>query len=287
MRYYKGEPSQFVIKYRSGRIKRKGTGIGFWYRRKRNNIVTIPAMTIDSNYIFNEVTKNHQSITLQGHFTYKIKDPLVMAKILDFTVDPLTDYYLTEDPEKLELRIRNVVHMMVKGKILKMALIDAIFAAEDLANYIMQSINEAKLLEEMGIEILSIAFTSIKATPEISNALEADYRESLQRKADEAIYARRAAAVEQESKIKENQLQTQITLEEQKKNLIALEGENITKEAEFKAQAESMALEVYQKMKPDKLLAHALKELAENSEKIGNLTITSEILAALLKDKKD
>jgi hypothetical protein len=258
MRYYKGEPSKFVIKYRSGKIKRKGMGIGFWYRRKRNNIVTIPAMTIDSNYIFNEISKNHQNITLQGHFTYKIKDPLVMAKILDFTIDPFTDYYLSEDPEKLELRIRNVVHMMVKGKVLKMSLIDA---------------NEAKILEEMGIEILSIAFTSIKATPEISNALEADYRESLQRKADEAIYARRAAAVEQESKIKENQLQTQIILEEQKKKLISLEGENIINEAEFKAQAEKMELDVYQKMKPDKLLAHALKELAANAEKIGNLTI--------------
>ncbi|GAH19427.1 unnamed protein product [marine sediment metagenome] len=77
MRYYKGEPSKFVIKYRSGKIKRKGMGIGFWYRRKRNNIVTIPAMTIDSNYIFSEISKNHQHITLQGHFTYKIKDPLV------------------------------------------------------------------------------------------------------------------------------------------------------------------------------------------------------------------
>lgn len=287
MRYYKGEPSKFVIKYRSGKIKRKGMGIGFWYRRKRNNIVTIPAMTIDSNYIFNEISKNHQNITLQGHFTYKIKDPLVMAKILDFTIDPFTDYYLSEDPEKLELRIRNVVHMMVKGKVLKMSLIDALFAAENLASYVMQTINEAKILEEMGIEILSIAFTSIKATPEISNALEADYRESLQRKADEAIYARRAAAVEQESKIKENQLQTQIILEEQKKKLISLEGENIINEAEFKAQAEKMELDVYQKMKPDKLLAHALKELAANAEKIGNLTITSEILASLLKDKKE
>ncbi|MHA1346545.1 MAG: hypothetical protein ACTSVO_02865 [Candidatus Heimdallarchaeaceae archaeon] len=57
-------------------------------------------MTIDTNFMFNEVSKNHLTISLQGHFTYKIKDPLVMAKILDFTVDPLTDYFLTEDPEK-------------------------------------------------------------------------------------------------------------------------------------------------------------------------------------------
>ncbi|GAH78793.1 unnamed protein product, partial [marine sediment metagenome] len=45
-----------------------------------------------------------------------------------------------------------------------------------------------------------------------------------------------------------------------------MEGDNVIKEAEFKSQAEKMELDVYHKMKPDKLLAHALKELAENAE---------------------
>ena len=48
-----------------------------------------------------------------------------------------------------------------------------------------------------------------------------------------------------------------------------------------------MELEVFQKMKSDKLLAHAIKELAENADKIGNLTITSEVLSSLLKEKKE
>ena len=287
MRYYKGEPTKFIVKYRSGRVRRKGMGIGFWYRPRRANVVSIPATTIDSNFIFNEITKNHQNITLQGHFTYKIIDPLKMTTILDFSINPSDNIYISEDPEKLELRIRNEVQMIVKGKMMKMNLQESLFAAEEFASHVMGTIPGSQILEDMGIDLLSIAFTSIRPTPEIASALEADYRESLQRKADEAIYARRAAAVEQESKIKENQLQTQITLEEKKKTLIDLEGENILKEAKFQADAKKLELANYAKMDKAEILAHALKELSGQAEKIGNLTITSEILAALLKDKKD
>ncbi|MCK4844262.1 MAG: hypothetical protein KAS95_01165 [Candidatus Heimdallarchaeota archaeon] len=286
MRYYKGEPSRYIIKYRAGKIKKKGVGIGFWYRKKRINIVSIPATTIDSNFIFSEITKNYQEISLQGHFTYKIDNPLIMANILDFSIKPLEGYYRSDDPEKLELRIKNVVQMIVKAEMLKMNLKEALFAAEELAEKVMETAVGAEIITKMGIDLLSCTFTAIRSTPEISKALEADYRESLQRKADEAIYARRAAAVEQESKIKENQMQTQIKLEEQRKQLIDLEGENVIKQAEFNTTAKKLELDNYEKMEPSKLLAFAIKELGENAEKIGELTITSEILSELLKKKK-
>jgi len=104
--------------------------------------------------------------------------------------------------------------------------------------------------------------------------------------ADKAIYERRAAAVEQESKIKENEINSQIALEKKRIQLITLEGENIIKEAEFRAKANETELAAYKKLAPNTLLALAMKEIGENAEKIGNLTITSEILASLLQDVK-
>jgi hypothetical protein len=52
-----------------------------------------------------------------------------------------------------------------------------------------------------------------------------------------AIYARGAAAVEEERKIKENELNTDITLEEQRRRLIELQGENGLREAESRGRA--------------------------------------------------
>jgi len=119
---------------------------------------------------------------------------------------------------------------------------------------------------------------------ELSKALEAEYRESLQRKSDEAIYARRAAAVEQERKIRENELNTQITLEEKKKTLIDLNGKNSIDEAEYLARAKTLELSVYTALDPRLVLALALRDLSMNAQKIGSLTITSEILSSLLKN---
>jgi regulator of protease activity HflC (stomatin/prohibitin superfamily) len=284
--FFKGDPSKFIIKYKSGKAVKSGIGISFLYARFNTNIVAIPAMTIDSNFVFNEFSKNNQAITLQGHFTYRINNPKKMATILDFRINPKNGRYLSEDPEKLELRIRNVVQMKTRGIIDKMDLEEALISSEMLSNNVLSSADDEKIITEMGVDLLSVTFLSVRPTPEIARALEAEYRESLQMKADKSIYQRRASAVEQEQKIKENELNTKITLEKKKKQLIDLEGENTLRKAEFSAQAKEKELEAYKKIKPQLLTAMALKELGENADKIGTLNITPEILASLLKDKK-
>ena len=283
--YFKGEPSQFIIKYTSGKIKKVGRGASFFYLKYHTNIVMIPAVTQDSHFIFNEITGNYQEISLQGHFTYHIKDPKKMASILDYSIDLDSNAYKTDDPEKLEMRIKNVVQMHTKAEVLKLELEEAIKIAEDVSRSVLEKAKEEPLFKEMGVELLNLTFTSIRPTPEMSKALEAEYRENVQMKADQAIYARRAAAVEQERKIKENQLATEITLEEKKQNLIDLQGENTIKEAETQAKATEMQLQPYLKLDSKQLLALAMKDMANNAKKIGNLTITSEILSQILGEK--
>ena len=82
------------------------------------------------------------------------------------------------------------------------------------------------LLAPLGVELLSLNFTSVSPNPEVGKALEAEYRESLLRRADEAIYARRAAAVEEEGKIKSNELEGEISLARERERLIDLEAAN-------------------------------------------------------------
>jgi hypothetical protein len=149
------------------------------------------------------------------------------------------------------------------------------------------------LLDPLGAELLNVYFVAAKPTPEVAKALEADYRETLLRKADMAISARRAAAVEEERKIKENELNTEIALEEQRRKLIDLQGENGLREAEtrgkaleeaarYQARAKQLELDVYGAIDSRKVLALAMNDLGQNAARIGNLTITSEVLAALL-----
>jgi regulator of protease activity HflC (stomatin/prohibitin superfamily) len=180
------------------------------------------------------------------------------------------------------------LQQLTRTEIEKVDLEQALSMSNSLATKLLAEMKELEILEEMGIEILNITFNSIRPTPEISKALEADYREKLQKKADESIYERRAAAVEQERKIKENELNNQIALEEKKKELIAIQSENQIKKAEINAKVTELELYPYKELEPNQLLSFALKDLSKNANKIGNLTITSEILSQILnKNKSD
>ena len=84
--------------------------------------------------------------------------------------------------------------------------------AASISAEVQEEVRSRDLLAPLGVELLSLNFTSVSPNPEVGKALEAEYRESLLRRADEAIYARRAAAVEEEGKIKSNELEVRSPL---------------------------------------------------------------------------
>lgn len=280
--YFKAEPTEYILAYANGRVFRQGAGRVFWYWPPRTSIVLVPLSTVDALFVFNEVTRNFQAVTVQGQITYRITAPEVLARLLNFTIDPRTRQYRTEDPDKLAARIVNIVQMHTRDELHQLTLEDALRGAEPLARTVLDRIREEQTLAALGIEAVGLFITAIKATPEMAKALEAESREALQQRADAAIYARRAEAVEQERRIKQNELSTAVDLERRRQELVNLEGENTRQAAAFAAEATGIGLEPYAALDSRLLLALAFRDFAANAQKIGNLTITSEILEQLL-----
>jgi hypothetical protein len=280
--YFKAQPTEYILAYANGRIFRQGEGRAFWYWSPSTSIALLPIATTDALFVFNEASGNFQAITLQGQITYRITEPEILASQLNFTINPRTRKYQSNDPEKLNQRIINIIQRYTRREVQQLSLENALRSSARLAETVFANIQQEPALRAMGIECISLFFTSIKTTPEMSKALEAEYREALQKRADQAIYSRRADAVEQERKIKQNELSTQVDLEERRQQLVNLEGENLRKQAEFAAEALRIQLTPYQNFDARLLLALAFRDFAENSHKIGNLTITSEILERLL-----
>ena len=90
----------------------------------------------------------------------------------------------------------------------------------EVENKLFEGLSESKVITSLGIEVMSVSVLGISADPEMARALEAETRESLQQEADKAIYDRRNFAVEQERKIKESELNTEIAIEEKQNDLI-------------------------------------------------------------------
>ena len=280
--FFKGQPTDYIIKYVGGHVTKEGLGRAFYYLTRNTQIVVVPTSTQDANFVFNELTNNFQSVMLQGQFTYRIVAPAQAAAQLNFAYDPRRQAYAAKDPDSLPGRIANIIQMETRRELARLTLKETLRQSQEIAGATLARIHEQALLQTLGVELTSLYFLAAKPTPEIARALEAQYRETLLRQADEAVYARRGAAVAEERKIKESERATEIALEEQRRALIALEGDNALREAEYRAQATEKTLAVYTAMDPRSLLALALKEMGENAERIGSLNITTETLASLL-----
>lgn len=294
--YFKGQPTDYILKYSGGKLAKEGQGLAFYYLRHSTQVVAVPTSSRDANFVFNETTNNFQAVTIQGQVTYRVHNPKQSSGLLNFSIDLRTGTYLSNDSDRLAQRITNVIQMETCGELQKLSLEEALAGYQSIAAKVTQAVKTGRLLDALGVELLSLFFVSAKPTPEVAQALEAEYRETLLRKADEAIYTRRAAAVEEEGKIKERELNSDITLEEQRHRLIDLQGENELREAEnrgkaqelesrYKTESKKLELALYGGLEARSILALALNELGSNADKIGNLTITSEMLASLLNGK--
>lgn len=282
IRYYKGEPNTYVLCHRNGKLIRHGAGINFFFMPQTTSIATIPISSQDSPFIFNETTANYQEISIQGSLTYRLTDPKELAKRLDFTVHPKTCTYLSEDPEHLVQRLVNSVQAHLRSEINSLGLEEALTTIKDLASKVEDNVKNSKDLNDLHIELEGLHFTSVRATPEMQKALEADYRESLHKRADQAIYARRKSAVDEERKIRESEMNTDVELENRRKDLVDMQARNSLTLAEAEAKAEEMKLEPYGELPPQALVGLALKEWAANAGRIDNLSITPDLLSKVV-----
>ncbi len=314
-RYAKFSPSHYVLHFSNGRVQREGAGLSFFYFAPSSSIVLVPMASVGVPFAFSENTADFQAVTIQGQLTYRVTDHKKLARMLDFTVGP-TGKYVTDDFQKLPERLINEIQPLVRAEIQRAPLKQALVSAETVSIAVLANLKGVPAVMELGLEPMGLNIQSIRANPEIATALEAEAREGLQKQADEAIYARRKAAVEQERTIKESeletelaverrrreirerQMQTEIAIEQQRAELTAQRLANESKEADGRAYAIEAMLKPLQGADPRTLMmlaaqggdargmiAMAFQEMASNAQKIGELHISPELLNSLLGKK--
>jgi hypothetical protein len=219
VKFIKVQPTTYLLQYRGGKIVREGTGQSFFYYSPTTSLVAVPVASTDTPFIFQETTGDFQSVTIQGQVTYRVSEPKRLAALLNYTLARDGETYDSEDPEKLPERVIHVINVLARAELQKLPLREAIRASDDLVKTVKAGLSASVEINSLGLEVLGLSILAIKPTPETSRALEAETREKLFREADEAIYARRNSAVEQERAIKENELNTEIAVENKKRQI--------------------------------------------------------------------
>jgi len=219
IRFVKSQPTTYLMKFKRGVAVREGAGLSFFYYAPSTSLVAVPIGSRDTPFIFQHVTGDFQAVTVQGQVTYRIGDPRKTAGMLNFALKPDGRTYETDDPEKLPQRVISAIEVLSQQAIKALPLKSALQGSDRIAEGVSAGLQSRPDIVSLGLEILGVSVLAIKPTPDTGRALEAEAREAILRGADEAIFARRNAAVEQERAIRQSELDTEIAVEQKKRTI--------------------------------------------------------------------
>ncbi|MCA9566976.1 MAG: band 7 protein [Myxococcales bacterium] len=315
-RHLRSEQSTHVLQYRAGELVRSGRGLSFWFLPMSASIAEIPIDDREQTFLFHGRTADFQEVTVQGVITYRVAEPEVLAQRVDFTLDLTTGLWRKTPLESLSQQLGQLAAQLADGVVAPRTLRDVLEGGvEGVRDHVEHGLSTTSTLEDAGLALVSVRVQSIAPTAELQKALQMPTREKIQQNADQATFARRALAVENERAIAENELHNRIELAKREQQLIEQRGANTRREAEeasiaqrieaegkadrarieaaataeritlvegAKAEMTRAEIDVYRDVSHGVLLALAAKELASKLKSIDHLNVSPELLGPLL-----
>lgn len=313
IRFVKTQPTTFLMQYKGGKVVREGAGQSFFYYAPTSTLVAVPVASKDQGFIFEQVTADFQTVTVQGQVAYRVGEPRKLATMLNYALKPDARSYESDDPDRLSQRVISVVEVLSKQAVKDLPLRNALKAADSTSERVTLGLQRHPEIVSLGLEILSVAILAIKPTPDTARALEAEAREAILKAADDAVYLRRNAAVANERSIRESEMETEasvqrkkselrqaemdanVTLEEKRKEFVTRNAANTRTLAEADAHRLGAVIKALENadprivqalaaagMQPNQLIAQAFNGIAERADRIGQLNVSPDLLQALL-----
>jgi regulator of protease activity HflC (stomatin/prohibitin superfamily) len=315
-RHLRAEPTNWIVFYKNGKKKRSERAAAFWFAPLGASLVEVPLDDRELPFIVQGRSADFQDVNVNGVVTFRVKDPELLASRVSFSVDTKSGRWTSEPLDKLAVVVKELAQELAGGFVARAplrALLDQ--PVDVIRDQIQLGLVGAPSISSLGLEIVATRVASVKPTSEMEKALQMPTREQIQQEADQAIFGRRALAVEKERAIAENELASQIELAKREEQLIGQRGQNekkrITDEAENKrieaegaarnvrlnasAQAESIKvlegarvnaerdrMDIYRELPPSALMGLAARELAGKLQSIQHLNLSPDMLGPLL-----
>jgi len=242
--HLRAEPNEHILHYRRGKLVKNGRGLAYWFNPLSASVAMVPVEDCETTFVLNERTADFQEVAVQCTLTYRCADPERAAARSNFSISLKSGRWIESPLERLAglwaqrsressrtyLQAVNVDHAMRAGpEVVRAAILEALRADKEVA--------------AMGLAVVTVQVTQIAPAPELQRAIETPTREAIQQKSDEAVFQRRALAVEKERAIKENELATEIELARKQEQLVKQQGANKLLEVRTQAEAEQARVE--------------------------------------------
>jgi regulator of protease activity HflC (stomatin/prohibitin superfamily) len=316
IRHFRAEPTAYVLRYRRGKLRARGPALSFWFLPGHSAVAEVPLDDRELPFVFHARSADFQQLMVQGVITFRFSDPEKVAHRVDFTVD-LGSGNWTEAPlEQVQGLLVQMAQQYVIDDLLSIELRRILAdGVAPIRDRIASGLAAEQTLGDLGIEIVATRVAALSPAQDVDKALAQPTREAIHQQADEATFARRAQAVENERAISENELHNKIELARREEELVTREGTNERRRAQEQAaaneilakatddeqrmiskrradgvreleaaklEAERQRAEIQAGLGAQILVALAVRELAASLGKVEHLAITPELITPLL-----
>ena len=307
LRRLRSDASAHIQRYSGGRPVQSGRGLAFWFLPDGASITEIPMDDRDLPFLFRSRSKDFQALTVQGLIVWRVADPALLARRVNFSIDLNNGLHLGQPVDQIGALLTGVSQQLATQYLAESdvnAILDA--GVKPLLGRMEAGLIGAASLADMGLEVVSVRVADVSPSSELSRALQTPTFERLQQQADQATFERRALAVDKERAIAENELSNQIELARRQKDLIEREGDNARNRAgaeaaakkigadgeasrirvieQARADMEKSRVDIYSDLPPAVLMGLAAHEFARKLKSIEHLNITPDVLSSLLGD---
>ena len=316
IRHLRSEPNTHILKFKKGKLRCSERGAALWFLPMSTSVAEVPIDDRELAFLFHSRSEDFQDVTTQGVITYRLAQPEVAASRIDFSIDLSTGAHRKQPLEKVASLLTELAQQFAWSYVVKTPVRELLKTGQkQVRDDILAGFSGESGLAEIGIEIVSVRVSSIKPSTDLERALETKMRELIQQEADEAVFQRRAMAVEKERAIAENELQNQIELATREQQLIVQEGLNEKRRTIESSEAQKIAVEskaerseieatarsngirlvegarvasererisIYRDLSSAATMGLAARELAANLHKIEHLSLSPDMLGSSL-----
>lgn len=236
--HLRAEPNQFILHFKKGRLLHSGTSLAYFFNPLSAALAQVPAEDIETTFLLSELSADLQAVSVQCTLIYRISDPLKAAERINFTIGLETGLWIEKPLTRLDAFWSQKAQPAARGYLATVPVEVAMREGPDtISRAIKAALAGDTEVAALGLACVSAQVIKISPTSEVEKALQTPTRESIQQKADEATFQRRAMAVEKERAIKENELSTEIELARRQEQLIQQQGANQLKAVELESAA--------------------------------------------------
>jgi len=168
LRYHKGAPGEYTLKYVQGRIVKEGRGLSLVHSPIRSTVMSVPMAPTRRTFKFVEISSDMHDVTLSGDVMFSISNPKKAGLAFGFGNSERDAIPSMDEAGRC---VESVLRDIMRDELQRMTVEEAIKAKPTLGRTLLVRSKHSHALRRYGLQVLNVFVHGLEAPNEAVNAL--------------------------------------------------------------------------------------------------------------------